>query len=174
MRCPDARFAPAAARLCSTLRHRNETVAAAESCTGGWLGREITGIPGASDVFWGSVVAYADAAKTKLAGVPPELIIRHGAVSAEVAEALATGIRRRSGSDWAVSVTGVAGPAGGSPEKPVGTVWIGTAGPAGTSSRLVIATGDREDVRATAVGAALESLLEAVEGVAAGNRGERG
>jgi nicotinamide-nucleotide amidase len=174
VKCPNAQFAAPAEQLCSTLRHRNETLAAAESCTGGWLGREITGIPGASDVFWGSVVAYSDDAKTELAGVPSELISRHGAVSAEVAEALATGIRRRSGSDWAVSVTGVAGPTGGSPEKPVGTVWIGTAGPAGALTRLVVATGDREEVRATAVGAALEALLEAVEEITAGNSGERG
>ncbi len=174
MRCPNAQFAAPAEQLCSTLRHRNETLAAAESCTGGWLGREITAVPGASDVFWGSVVAYSDDAKTELAGVPSELISRHGAVSAEVSEALATGVRRRSGSDWAVSITGVAGPTGGSPDKPVGTVWIGTAGPAGTVTRLVVATGDRDEVRAAAVGAALESVLEAVEGIAAGNDSESG
>ena len=161
----------AAGLLYATLRQRCETLSAAESCTGGRLGWEITRIPGSSDVFWGSVVAYSDAAKTELAGVPQELIRNHGAVSGEVAEALAAGIRSRSRTHWAVSITGIAGPTGGSPEKPVGTVWIGVSGPSGTGSRRLDATGDRETIRASAVAAALASLLDAmgVEGRGGGD-----
>ncbi|MFQ5529254.1 MAG: CinA family protein [Gemmatimonadota bacterium] len=160
--------------VCSTLRERGETLSAAESCTGGWFGREITRIPGASDVFWGSIVAYSDSAKTELAGIAPELIRDHGAVSREVAQALAAGIRQRSGTDWAVAITGVAGPAGGSPDKPIGTVWIGMSGPAGASVRCLAATGDREDVRRSAVAAALQSLLETVAATGVRGAGERG
>lgn len=160
---PAADCVPLAERVCSRLRQRGETLSAAESCTGGWLGREITAMPGASDVFWGGVVTYADAAKTELADVPPELIDAHGAVSEEVAEALADGIRGRSGTDWAVSITGIAGPAGGSPEKPVGTVWIATAGPSGTTTRSIVASGERDHIRAEAVTEALSLLLACMD-----------
>ncbi len=158
-----AELVPLAERVCSRLRRRSETLSAAESCTGGWLSREITAMPGASGVFWGGVVTYADAAKTELADVPPELIHAHGAVSEEVAEALAEGIRGRSGTDWAVSITGIAGPAGGSPEKPVGTVWIATAGPFGTSTRSILASGERDHIRAEAVSGALDLLLACMD-----------
>ena len=154
---------PLAERVCSRLRQRSETLSAAESCTGGWLGREITAIPGASDVFWGGVITYADAAKTELADVAPELIHAHGAVSEEVAEALAEGIRGRSGTDWAVSITGIAGPAGGSQEKPVGTVWIATSGPSGTTIRSIVASGERDQIRAEAVTGALGLLLACMD-----------
>lgn len=146
-------------QLCSTLRRRNETLSVAESCTGGWLARELTGESGASEVFWGGVVTYADEAKTELAHVSPELIGIHGAVSAEVAEALAEGIRDRSGTDWSVSITGIAGPGGGSSEKPVGTVWIAISGPSGTSTQLIEAAGNRDEIRAEAVAGALHLLL---------------
>jgi len=154
-----ADLASLAEQLCSTLRQRGETLSAAESCTGGWFAREVTQVPGASEVFWGAVVTYADAAKTELAGVPVALIQAHGAVSPEVARALAVGIRSRSGSDWAVSITGIAGPAGGSPDKPVGTVWVATAGPSGTTAELAMVTGSREEVRAGSVVFALNLLL---------------
>ncbi len=160
---PAADFVSLAERVCSRLRQRSETLSAAESCTGGWLGREITALSGASDVFWGGVVTYSDAAKTELADVPPELIHTHGAVSEEVAEALAEGIRGRSGTNWAVSITGIAGPAGGSPEKPVGTVWIATAGPSGTTTRSIMASGERNHVRAEAVTGALDLLLACMD-----------
>ena len=127
------------------------------------MAREVTGVSGASDVFWGGVVTYADAAKTELAGVSPTVIDDHGAVSAEVAEELAEGIRNRSGTDWAVSITGIAGPAGGSPEKPVGTVWIAIAGPFGTTTRLIMAAGSRDEIRAQAVAGALDLLLVGME-----------
>ena len=160
---PVADLALLADQLCSSLRLRSETLSAAESCTGGWLARVVTSVSGASDVFWGGVVTYADEAKTELAGVPPALIHNHGAVSAEVAEALAEGIRSRSGTDWAVSITGIAGPTGGSPEKPVGTVWIAIAGPSGTTTRLIMATGSRDEIRAQAVAGALDLLLVGME-----------
>ena len=153
-----------AVQLCSTLRERNETLSVAESCTGGWLAREVTAVSGASDIFWGGVVTYADEAKSVLADVPAALIRSSGAVSAEVAEALAEGIRNRSGTDWSVSITGIAGPTGGSPEKPVGTVWIAIAGRSGTTTRLIMATGSRDEIRAEAVTEAIDLLLVSLEG----------
>lgn len=160
---PAADLIPLAERVCSRLRQRSETLSAAESCTGGWLGREITALPGASDVFWGGVVTYADAAKTELADVPPALIDAHGAVSEEVAEALAEGIRGRSGTDWAVSITGIAGPDGGSSEKPVGTVWLAAAGSSGTTTCSLMASGKRDHIRAEAVTGALSLLLACMD-----------
>lgn len=119
------------------LRHRSETLAVAESCTGGGLGATLVGVPGASDVFLGGVIAYANSLKQGLLGVSADLLERHGAVSDQVAIAMAEGVRRVTGATWAIAVTGVAGPGGGSPEKPVGTVHIGLAGPRGSSSGLV-------------------------------------
>jgi PncC family amidohydrolase len=119
-------------------------------------------VPGSSDVFWGGVVVYANAAKTELAGVPESLIHQFGAVSEQVAIALAEGIRGRSHTDWSTSITGIAGPSGSLPGKPVGTVWIAVAGPARTTTRLLSATGPREEVRTAAVSTAIGLLLEAL------------
>ena len=119
------------------LRQRGETLAVAESCTGGGLGAALAAVPGASDVFLGGVIAYANAVKEGLLGVPPELLAEHGAVSDPVAIAMAEGVRRRTGSDWALSVTGIAGPGGGSAAKPVGLVHLGLAGPGGSGSAAV-------------------------------------
>lgn len=146
-------------RAVDALRRRGETVAVAESCTAGWLGRELTAEAGASDVFWGGVIVYADEAKERLVGVPGDLIARHGAVSEEVAIALAEGLRERTRTEWNVAVTGIAGPGGGSEAKPVGTVWIAVAGPGGTSAIRRQLTGDRTAIRAAAVGAALRDLV---------------
>lgn len=151
-------LAVTAGRVAELLRRRGETVAVAESCTGGWLGRELTSEPGASDVFWGGVIVYANSAKRELAGVPAELLEAHGAVSEPVAVSLAEGIRRRAGADWSVAITGIAGPEGGSVAKPVGTVWIAVAGEEGTTAMQRQLAGDREDVRAAAVDAALRDL----------------
>ncbi|MFM7086115.1 MAG: competence/damage-inducible protein A [Cyanobium sp.] len=123
-----------AAVVLQALRRRGETLAVAESCTGGGLGAALAAVPGASEVFLGGVIAYANAVKQGLLGVPAELLERCGAVSDPVAEAMAAGARRATGADWALAITGVAGPAGGSAEKPVGLVHIGLAGPDGTSS----------------------------------------
>ncbi len=116
------------AGLLRDFRSAGLTIAAAESCTGGLLSKILTDVPGSSDVFWGSVVSYANAAKTGLLGVPEPLLSRCGAVSRETVRAMAEGVINVSGADCAVSVSGVAGPGGGSPEKPVGTVWIGVGG----------------------------------------------
>ncbi len=121
------------------LRERGLTLATAESCTGGLVAARLTAIPGSSDVFLGSVVAYANSVKTSQLGVPEELLATFGAVSAETAAAMAEGARTRLGADVAVSVTGVAGPGGGTAEKPVGLVFLHAAGPQGelaASARL--------------------------------------
>jgi nicotinamide-nucleotide amidase len=128
------------------LDHR-ATIAAAESCTGGLLAERLTRIPGSSNYFLGGVVCYSNEMKTAWADVPPELIAAKGAVSGEVAIALAEGIRRRVGSTFGAGITGIAGPGGGSEEKPVGTVHIALAGPGGVKERLVHLPGDREGIR---------------------------
>ncbi|WP_296416383.1 competence/damage-inducible protein A [Vulcanococcus sp. DEBay_Sum29NL08_54] len=119
------------------LRQRGQTVAVAESCTGGGLGAALAAVPGASDVFLGGVIAYANGVKQGLLGVPAELLQAHGAVSDPVAQAMAEGARRATGADWGLAITGVAGPGGGSDEKPVGLVHLAIAGPDGCSSEGV-------------------------------------
>lgn len=137
------------------LRARNQTLATVESCTGGLLGAALTEISGASDVYRGGWVTYTNEMKTAEVGVPRELLERQGAVSREVAEAMARGGRAASGADWAVGITGIAGPGGGSEAKPVGTVWIGVAGPDGVDVRWFVIPGNREDVRQWSVRSAL-------------------
>ena len=119
------------------LRLRGQTVAVAESCTGGGLGAALAAVPGASDVFLGGVIAYANGVKQGLLGVPAELLQAHGAVSDPVAQSMAEGARRVTGADWGLAITGVAGPGGGSDEKPVGLVHLAIAGPDGCSSEGV-------------------------------------
>ena len=109
------------------LQDQRKMLATAESCTGGLIGHKITSVPGSSNYFSGGVIAYSNALKEKLLGVDPELLARHGAVSSAVAKAMAAGIRSRTNADIGLSVTGIAGPTGGTPEKPVGTVFIGLA-----------------------------------------------
>jgi nicotinamide-nucleotide amidase len=136
-------------------RERGLTLATAESCTGGLVAGRLTAVPGASDVFRGSVVAYADEVKTVELGVAPDLLRAHGAVSAEAAAAMAQGVRQRLSADVGVSVTGVAGPGGGTPEKPVGVVFLHAAGPDGEVSADFNVPADRETIRARATVAAL-------------------
>ena len=136
-------------------RQRRLTLATAESCTGGLVSTRLTSVPGSSDVFVGGVVAYSNDLKTGALGVPDEILSAHGAVSAETASAMAQGARMRLRADVGVSVTGIAGPGGGTAEKPVGLVYLCAAGPSGQMARDFVVTGDRETVRARAAVAAL-------------------
>ena len=146
--------------LCRT---RGLTLGAAESCTGGLVAARVTEIAGASDVFRGSVVAYANDVKESELGVSGELLDRHGAVSAEVAQAMAHGVRERLGADVGVAVTGIAGPEGGTEEKPVGLVLLHAVGPDGEKARRIELPGDREMVRGRATAAALHLVRKLLE-----------
>jgi len=115
--------------LGALLRDRKQTLAIAESCTGGYLSHLVTSVPGSSDYYIGSTISYANDVKSRILDVDPKVIESKGAVSEEVAMAMAVGVRNKLGTTWSLSTTGVAGPGGGSKEKPVGTVWIGIAGP---------------------------------------------
>jgi nicotinamide-nucleotide amidase len=137
-------------------------LAVAESCTGGLLGARITAVPGSSDVFVGGVQAYGNSAKIVLLGVDPAQIIAHGAVSEEVAIAMARGVRIRLETDVSISITGIAGPAGGTPDKPVGTVWIALDGPKPDTLGVRL-FGDRAEIRERAAQAALDLLRRQLE-----------
>ena len=136
-------------------RSRGLTLAAAESCTGGMIAARLTDVAGSSDAFVGGVVAYSDELKRSQLGVPAEILAEHGAVSAEAGEAMAEGARRRLGADVGLAVTGIAGPGGGTPDKPVGLVFVHAAGPDGSLARQVTIPGDRSDVRGRATVIAL-------------------
>jgi nicotinamide-nucleotide amidase len=138
------------------LRARGLRIAVAESCTGGLLSSRLTDVPGSSGYLDQSVVVYANAAKTRLVGVPPDLLEAHGAVSEPVARAMAEGMRERAGADVAVGVTGIAGPSGGSPEKPVGLVYVAIADAAGTDVRRFRFFGERDRVKFQATQGALD------------------
>ena len=142
---------------------RGLTLATAESCTGGMVASRLTGVPGSSEVFLGSVVAYANGVKEAGLGVPAELIAEHGAVSAEVAAAMAAGARERLGADVAVAVTGVAGPGGGTAEKPVGLVFAHAVGPDGEKSVRTELPGDRDMIRGRATAASLHLVRRLLE-----------
>jgi nicotinamide-nucleotide amidase len=146
---------PIAEHVLALARARGLTLATAESCTGGLVAARLTDIPGSSAAFVGGVVAYSNELKVQELGVPAELIERHGAVSAEVAEAMARGARERLGADVAVSVTGIAGPDGGTAEKPVGLVYLHAEGPDGGAAREFSFPGDRASIRARSVVGAL-------------------
>lgn len=143
------------------------TVATAESCTGGLVAHVLTGIAGSSGYLRGGIVAYADDVKVALLGVSPEVIAAHGAVSAQVAVAMAEGARAALGSDLAVGVTGIAGPGGGTAEKPVGLVYVASAGGAAPTVRRFLWSGDRDANKRASARAALELLIERVEDLAA-------
>ncbi len=152
-----------AGRLGDALSARGWTVATAESCTGGGIAAAITEVPGSSAWFGYGLVTYANAAKVRLLGVPEETLEREGAVSEAVVRAMAEGVARVSGADLAIAVSGVAGPDGGSADKPVGMVWLGWAIRQGddlvSDARLHHFAGNRAAVRCQTVGAALERLL---------------
>jgi len=144
------------------LRERSLTLGTAESCTGGLVAARLTDVPGSSEVFQGAVVAYADDVKRRRLGVPDAVLAEHGAVSAETAAAMAAGAREALGVDVAVAVTGIAGPDGGSAEKPVGLVFLHADGPDGTRARRLDLPGDRETIRLRAAVAALHLVRELV------------
>jgi nicotinamide-nucleotide amidase len=147
------------------LRERHATVAVAESCTGGMLGARLTTTPGSSQYFVGGFITYSNALKREILGVSAETLERFGAVSPETAEAMATGARERTGATYAVSITGVAGPDGGSDEKPVGLVYLGIAGPEGASVTHRRFIGDRERIRVFTTQAALDVLRRRLQGL---------
>ena len=146
--------------LARALKARGLTMATAESCTGGLIAGACTEVSGSSDWFERGFVTYSNAAKTELLGVPMALIEQHGAVSEPVASAMAAGAVAHSPAPLALAVTGVAGPTGGSPEKPVGTVWFGWATPAGVFTEHQRFDGDRSAVRQATVRHALAGLLQ--------------
>jgi nicotinamide-nucleotide amidase len=147
-----------AAVVLDQLRTRTARLVIAESCTGGLLGGRITAIPGASDVFIGGVIAYDNVVKSGTLDVRPELLEQYGAVSEQVVTAMAEGVQRQFAVDAALAITGIAGPSGGTPEKPVGTVWLAVR--FGAQSRVLkrIFPGDRGEIRARAAQAALDLL----------------
>lgn len=161
----DVQTTALATSVLEACRSARLTVATVESCTGGLVGGALTAIAGSSDVVLGGLITYSNAAKTALAGVPTALLAAHGAVSEPVARAMAEGGRTALASSLAVAVTGVAGPGGGSAEKPVGLVHFACAGPAGTVHReRRFGPLSRDEIRRLSVLAALEMLLEAARG----------
>jgi nicotinamide-nucleotide amidase len=153
-----------AARLVALCRAKNLTIATAESCTGGLVAGAITAIPGSSAVLDRGFVTYSNNAKTETLGVPADLIASVGAVSEQVARQMAAGAKTRAGTSLAVAITGIAGPGGGSAEKPVGTVWFGLAGRGDEiSAHHCLFAGDRDAVRAASVEYALNLLRGAAE-----------
>jgi len=149
-------------KVLDLFRLRGISLGCAESCTGGLLGARITALSGASEIFWGGIISYANSVKEELLGVPAEIIKREGAVSEPCAQAMALGARKLLGVDWAISITGIAGPGGGSPQKPVGTVCFAFAGPEALWSFRRLLLGDRVEIRNSAVCFALAALLEAL------------
>lgn len=160
----NAQVEKTAAVLVEMLKARGLTCATAESCTGGGVSCAITAVAGASDVFQGGAVTYANAAKEAVLGVSSATLVRHGAVSPECAAEMSEGARRLYRADIAVSVTGIAGPGGGSPGKPVGMVWFSVSTSSGTRVEKSFFQGDRASVRAQAVLHALGMLVVAATG----------
>lgn len=148
-------------QLIAALTEQAQTVATAESCTGGGIGARLTAVSGASAVYLGGVISYANEVKQALLGVSEEVLASVGAVSAEVAEQMARGARALLHTDWAIAVTGLAGPGGATPQKPVGLVYIGLARPDGTvATRRCFFSGDRDEIRTQTATAAISWLLQ--------------
>ena len=150
-----------ASRVIEIFREKGLSLALAESCTGGMIAETITNVAGASDIFYGSAVTYVNGAKEHILGVARETLEKHGAVSSECAEEMACGARSVYGADVAMSVTGIAGPGGGSEAKPVGTVWFGLATKDGAETFRRRFDGDRAAVRRQTVEEVLRRLAEA-------------
>lgn len=146
----------------TALGAHGQTVSVAESCTAGMISSWLANVAGASSVLMNGMVTYSNASKVHLLGVDEALIADHGAVSEPVARAMAERIRMISNTDWGLGITGIAGPGGGSTEKPVGTVHLAVAGPAGTVHRHAVVPGDRTQVRQRSAGALLHMLCGAI------------
>lgn len=161
----DAEIQELAERVINSARDAGTTLGCVESCTGGLVGGALTGVPGSSDAFMGGLVTYANESKVRLVGVERETLEEHGAVSSQVAARMAMGGLAVLGVDRCVSVTGIAGPSGGSEEKPVGTQWFGLAikGEEGVRCSMAEFDGDRNEVRRQAIVMALR-FLEVVDG----------
>ncbi|PWU22272.1 MAG: damage-inducible protein CinA [Bdellovibrio sp.] len=150
------------ATLLAELRKRKHTLGFGESCTGGLLSAVLTSVPSVSDTYLGAVVSYSNAAKTHLLGVSPETLNRVGAVSEEVAGEMAAGVCKQLSVTWGIAVTGIAGPAGGTPEKPVGTVCFGFRGPGVSRTTRKLLTGNRDAIQRQTVECAIEMLITIV------------
>jgi nicotinamide-nucleotide amidase len=150
-------------RLGTSLKARGWKLAVAESCTGGLVADRITNIAGSSDYFLGGIVAYANAAKENLLGVSPDTLLAHGAVSQETAIEMAVGVRRAFGADLSLSVTGIAGPGGAQPDKPVGLTFLGMSGPSGDRFERHVWSDDRRGNKALSAEAALKMLLDELD-----------
>jgi len=159
MAATDGELENLARELGAALAARRWHVACAESCTGGWIAKTLTDIPGSSAWFGWGFVTYDNQAKVETLQVAERLLTEHGAVSEPVVRAMAEGVKRISSAQIAVAVSGVAGPAGGIEDKPVGTVWFAWSGPAGTSAELHRFRGDRETIRRDSVALAMHGLL---------------
>lgn len=146
--------------LAATLLARRWKLCTAESCTGGLIAAACTELSGSSNWFDRGFVTYSNAAKTEMLGIAPDLIVHQGAVSEAVARAMANGAAQRAACDVAVAVTGIAGPTGGTPEKPVGTVWIAWHVNGSTIARKYVFNGDRQQVRHSTLSSALQGLLD--------------
>lgn len=146
----------------SALIHAGHTIAVAESCTGGGVGAAFTDISGSSHIFRGGVIAYANEVKVKILNVPEEMLAEHGAVSEPVARCMAESVRILCDAEIAVATTGIAGPDGGTEEKPVGTVWFACATAHITRAEKKIFTGSREDVRTSAVAYAVTMVYDSI------------
>ena len=158
----DAELKHAAEKLGAMLLERGWSVTTAESCTGGWIAKVLTDVAGSSQWFMRGFVTYSNEAKVDMIGVPEAVLAEHGAVSEAVVEAMANGAASQAGAELAVAVSGIAGPGGDVPGKPVGTVWVAWRSPARTQTHEFRFDGDRESVRRQSVAAALEGLIRAV------------
>ncbi|MGM0443782.1 MAG: CinA family protein [Fibrobacterota bacterium] len=151
---------PSVKRIAAALVQEGATLSVAESCTGGGIGASLTAVSGSSAWFAGGFITYSNRMKMDLLGVTSQTLARHGAVSAAVAGEMVAGVLQRCATEYALSVTGIAGPGGGSAQKPVGLVWIGTADRADIVTRRYYFSGNRSAVRRKTIGAALAQLHE--------------
>ena len=162
-RVSDEELHQLAVELADRLRARGWMLATAESCTGGWVGQLLTSLPGSSQWYERGFITYANAAKVEMLGIPEETLATHGAVSEQTASAMAAGALKHSHTQAALAISGIAGPGGGTPQKPVGLVCYGWALADGTvMSSTCRLDGDREEIRSRAVAAALRGLIELI------------